>query len=226
MRAAPRGNKQLVAARTGTGRFFQSRRLGADPRAGPGRFLQQRPLPPPAARAPAGDTGNSAGDDTRGRLPSSARSGRHAKPPPLCRLLTPPTAIPRLGIVGLEELLAAFQQAATPPRPPTRALPRRRSSIMLKRTQGSANSRRSSLGEEPHSSPRRLIPAALSLGLPPHQANHPAPGRHFLAGQPPPTTADHPLRWSAKWLNPRPPLTRKSPRNRFTPAGGDGGSYR
>jgi hypothetical protein len=64
--------------------IFPNFRLGADPRAGPGRPLPQRPLPPPAASAPAGDTGNSGGDDTRDRLPSSAMPGRHATalPPP------------------------------------------------------------------------------------------------------------------------------------------------
>jgi hypothetical protein len=35
----------------------------------------------------------------------------------------------------------------------------------------------------------------------------PVPGRHFSAGRPPRTTADHPTLWSAKWLNSRPPLT-------------------
>lgn len=68
-RSSPAGHRKI----------FPKSRLGADPRVGPGRFLQQRPLPPPAAPAPAGDTGNSGSDDTRDRLPSSAMPGRHAK---------------------------------------------------------------------------------------------------------------------------------------------------
>jgi hypothetical protein len=34
-----------------------------------------------------------------------------------------------------------------------------------------------------------------------------ASGRHFSAGQPPPTTAGQTLNWPAKWLNSRPPPT-------------------
>ena len=44
------------------------------------------------------------------------------------------------------------------------------------------------------------------------------PGRHFLAGRPPRITAGHPPCWSAKWLNPRPPLT--SPDGRRIASGG------
>src|SRR3990172_8837719 len=57
-------------------------------------------------------------------------------PPPPGFLLTRRTAVPRLGMPGLKEPLAPLQQAAAPPRPPARALPRRRSSFMLKKTQG------------------------------------------------------------------------------------------
>jgi hypothetical protein len=58
--------------------LFPKPRLGADPRAPPRRTARQRPAPPPAARAPAGDTGNSGDDGTRGHLPSSAMPGWHA----------------------------------------------------------------------------------------------------------------------------------------------------
>lgn len=68
-RSSPAGHKKI----------FPKPRLGADPRAGPGRHLPQRPLPPPAAPSPAADTGNSGADGTPGPLPSSARSGGHAK---------------------------------------------------------------------------------------------------------------------------------------------------
>jgi|GEM_PF-5796586 hypothetical protein len=60
-------------------KIFPKSRLGADPRAGPGKPLRRLPLPPPAAPAPAADTGNSDADGTPGLLPSSARPGRHAK---------------------------------------------------------------------------------------------------------------------------------------------------
>jgi hypothetical protein len=43
--------------------------------------------------------------------------------PAVRRILTCRAAIPRLGILGLEEPLAAFEQAATPPGAPTGALP-------------------------------------------------------------------------------------------------------
>jgi hypothetical protein len=76
-RSSPDGHKEI----------FPRLRLGADPRTPPGRPPPQRPAPPPAAHAPAGDTGNSAGDGTGGHLPSSAMSGWHANaasgPPPL-----------------------------------------------------------------------------------------------------------------------------------------------
>ena len=53
-------------------------RLGADPRTGPGKLPRHRPAPPPVARGPAGDTGNSAGGGTRDRPPFAAKSGWHA----------------------------------------------------------------------------------------------------------------------------------------------------
>lgn len=66
-RSSPAGHREI----------FPNSRLGADPRTGPGRPLQW--LPRPAAHVPAADTGNSGGDGTPGPLPSSARSGGHAK---------------------------------------------------------------------------------------------------------------------------------------------------
>jgi hypothetical protein len=57
---------------------FPKYRLGADPRTPPGRSARQRPVPPPAARGPAGDTDNSVDGGTRAHAPSSARSGWHA----------------------------------------------------------------------------------------------------------------------------------------------------
>lgn len=68
-RSSPAGHRKI----------FPNPRLGADPRAGPGRPPQLQPAPPPPAHAPAADTGNSGADDTPGPLPSSARSGQHAK---------------------------------------------------------------------------------------------------------------------------------------------------
>lgn len=68
IRSSPAGHKKISP----------KSRLGADPRAGPGRRLPQRPLPPPAAPSPAGDTGNLVDAGTRARVPSSAMSGWHA----------------------------------------------------------------------------------------------------------------------------------------------------
>lgn len=83
----------------------------------------------------------------------------------------------------IEEPLAALQQAAAAAWLSTRALLWTRSSIILKKTQGSLYSRRSRLGEEPYSSPRQLISTALSLGLTPLQTNHP----HSPPPLPPPS---------------------------------------
>jgi hypothetical protein len=68
-RSSPAGHRKI----------FPNSRLGADPRAGPGKPLRRLPLPPPAAPAPAADTGNSGDDGTLGPLPSSARLAWHAK---------------------------------------------------------------------------------------------------------------------------------------------------
>jgi hypothetical protein len=174
MRRAPRGNKQLVAARTSTGRFFQSLRwalalarrldgrLGdffrlpslANPLAIPAALPAT--TPPATVRLPPGPAGT-------------------PRPPPFGRLLARRPTIPRLRTARHKGPLAALQKTATRPRPPAGGLPSTRSSIMLKKTQGSVNSRRSSLGEESHSSPRHFIPKALSLGLPPLQTTHPHP---------------------------------------------------
>lgn len=83
----------------------------------------------------------------------------------------------------IEEPLAALQQAAAAAWLSTRALLWTRSSIILKKTQGSLYSQRSRLGEEPYSSPRQLISTALSLGLTPLQTNHP----HSPPPLPPPS---------------------------------------
>ncbi len=200
MRRTPPWDKQFVTAGSGTGRFFKS--LGwALTLAGLRRCLEDRrllrlaplthPLSipatlPAAARAPCL------------RLPPAPPGT--PRTPTACRLPTGRTAIPRLRAAGLEELLAALQQAAAAPRPARRALPSTRSSIMLKRTQGSANSRRPSLGEEASSSPGHFMPAASSVGLPLLQINS-------LPARPPHTTDGHLPRWPAKWLNSRPPPT-------------------
>lgn len=171
MRAAPPGSEQLVATRPGTGRFLRRvgwaltlarRRRCRDDRRRFRRTPLAHPFSIPAALLATALT-------ARFRLPPSLAGT--PRTPAVGRLLACRTAIPRLRAVGLKELLAALQQAAPPSRPSTRALPPTRSLIMIKRTQGSANSRRSSLGEETPSSPGHLIPAALSLGLPLLQAN-------------------------------------------------------
>ena len=186
MRAAPRGNKQLVAARPGTGRFFQSPGWALTLALGLGGLFSGCRLPSLAHSLPIATTLAATALPARFRLPPGL-SGAPSTPPP-CRLLTPPTAIPCLRTAGLKELLASLQQAATPPRLPARALPRTRFSIMLKRTQGSVNSRRSSLGEEPNSSPRHLTRTALSLDLPPHQSSR---ARRWPPHRRRPTAANH-----------------------------------
>ncbi len=81
-------------------------------------------------------------------------------PPPLGRLLTRLTAIPRLRIPRLKEPLAPIQQATAPPRPWAKALSRKRSSIMLKKTQGSA--------PEGHVLQRSPLPLRNTLCRPPY----------------------------------------------------------
>ncbi len=138
----PRGNEQLIAARSGTGRSL--RIVGwaltlALPLGGllaPG-LLRLSSLADPLAIAA---TLLTAALSATIRLPP--RLVGTPIPPAIRRILARRTAIPRLGILGLEELLAAFQQAAPPPWPLTGALPTRRSTIMMKLTQGSANSRK------------------------------------------------------------------------------------
>jgi hypothetical protein len=173
MRTARRRNEQLVAPRSGTRRSFQivgwalALALGGLLGLAPLRLTSlANPLPIPATLLPAALAATV-------RLPPGLAGT--PGPPPLGCLLTRRTAIPRLRAARHKGLLAPLQQTATPPRPPARGLPSTRSSIMLKKTQGSVNSRRSSLGEEPLSSPRHLIPKALSLGLPPLQTSHPRP---------------------------------------------------
>ena len=142
MRRTPRGNEQLVTARTGTSRFLRlfgwalTLALGLGSLLGSGLLRLSTladPLPIAATLLTAA-------------LAATLRLPPHLvgmpMPPTVCCILTSHAAISRLRIFGLEELLAAFQQAAPLPRPPTRALPWRRSSIMLKLTQGSANSRK------------------------------------------------------------------------------------
>jgi hypothetical protein len=191
MRTARRRNEQLVAPWPGTGRFFHNlgwalalaRRLAGRPA---GSLLRLPPLVHPLA-IPAALSATTLAATVR--LPP--RLTGTPGPPPSGRLLACRPAIPGLRPPRLKELLAPLQQTAAPPRPPTRALPRKRSSIKLKRTQGRANSQRSSPGEEIPSSPGHLTPAASSLGLPAHQANRlppwpPHSGRHT------PPAADRP----------------------------------
>ena len=176
MRTAPAKERTTRSTQAGHKEIFPESPLGAGPR------VPRWPAGSPAASSA------SRRSRTRWRYRQLCRR-RHSRPPsvfrqawparqrppPLGCLLTRRTAIPRLRTARLKELLAPLQQTAPPPRPPARGLPSTRSSIMLKKTQGSVNSRRSSLGEEPLSSPRHLIPTALSLGLPPLQANPSSP---------------------------------------------------
>ena len=103
--------------------IFPKHLLGADPRALPGRLPRQRPAPLLVARGPAGDTGNSVDGGTRATLRLPPGLTGTPTPPAVRCILTHRTAIPRLGMLGLKELLAVFQQAAPSPRSLTRALP-------------------------------------------------------------------------------------------------------
>ena len=123
MRAAPGGNKQLVAARPSTGSFFQSLgwaltlalRLGGLCGSSLLRLPPlAHPLTIPATLLPTALA-------AAVRLPPGLAGT--PMPPTIRCILTRRTAIPRLGIFGLEELLAAFQQAATLPRRLAGALP-------------------------------------------------------------------------------------------------------
>jgi hypothetical protein len=123
MRAPSRGNEQIVAAWTGTRRFFRSigwaltlaLRLGGLLGSGLFRLL---PLADPLAIPTTLLTAT---------LPASLclPPGLAGTPmPPAVRCIpTHQTAIPRLGIFGLKELLAVFQQTAAPPWRLTGALP-------------------------------------------------------------------------------------------------------
>ena len=123
MRRTGRRNKQLVAARTVTRRFFRRRgwaltlALGRGGRLGSGLSR----LPPLADPFPIPATLLTAVLPPPLRLPP--RLVGTPLPPTLRRLLTRRTAIPRLGIFGLEEPLAAFQQEAPQPGLLTGALP-------------------------------------------------------------------------------------------------------
>ena len=77
------------SSRDGSRKFFPGRPLGAGPRAAP---PGPRPtlVPLPAARAPAGDNGNSAGGDKTGPVPIFATAGRPAS----AATGTPPAGIP------------------------------------------------------------------------------------------------------------------------------------
>jgi hypothetical protein len=133
---AARRNEQLIAAWPGTGRLFRRvgwaltlawrrdrlrhrlfrfRRLRVPLGSGLFRFPPLlHPLAIPATLLPA-------------TLPPAWTLAPHLTgppmPPTIGRVLTRRTAIPRLGILRHKERFAAFEQATSPPRPLTRALP-------------------------------------------------------------------------------------------------------
>jgi len=123
MRTTPRGNEQLVAARTGTRRFFRSIRWALTLALRLGGFLGSGLLriPPLADPLAMPTTLLTAALAPTLRLPPGLAGT--PMPPAVRCILTHQTAIPRLGIFGLKELLAVFQQTAAPPRRLTGALP-------------------------------------------------------------------------------------------------------
>ena len=125
MRTSPRGRKQLVATRPRTRRFFRIVGWALTLAFSLGGLLCRGLLcfAPLAEPLPIAATLLTAALPAMVRLPPDLIG--MPVPPAVCGILTRHAAIPRLGILGLEELLAAFQQAAPPPRPLTGALLRR-----------------------------------------------------------------------------------------------------
>ena len=123
MGTSPRGNEQLVTAWTGTRRFFRSLGWALTLALGLGGPLDARllRLPPLANPLAIATTLLATALLAVLRLPPGLVG--MPMPPAVGCILTRRTAIPRLAILGLEGLLAAFQQTAAPPRPSTRALP-------------------------------------------------------------------------------------------------------
>jgi hypothetical protein len=122
-RRSPRGDEQLVATRTGTRRFFRCIGWALTLALRLGGFLGcgLLGLPPLTNPLPIAATLLAAALPPTLRLPPSLVGT--PTPPTVCRILTRRTAIPRLVVVGLEELLAAFQKTAPLPRRLTGALP-------------------------------------------------------------------------------------------------------
>jgi hypothetical protein len=123
MRATLRGNEQLVTARTGTRRFFRSIGWALTLALCPGGFFGGSLLRFPTLADPLAipTTLSTTTLAPTLRLPPCLTGT--PTPPVVGCILTRRTAIPRLGMLGLEELLAVFQQTAPSPWPPTRALP-------------------------------------------------------------------------------------------------------
>ena len=123
MRRAPHGNEQLVAAWTGTRRFFRilgwalTLALRLSGFLGSGLYR----LPPLADPPAIPTTLLTAALAPILRLPPDLAGT--PMPPAIRCILARRAAIPRLGIFGLKELLAVFQQTAPPPWRLTRALP-------------------------------------------------------------------------------------------------------
>jgi hypothetical protein len=211
MRRARRGNEQLVAARTGTGRLFRNLGWALTLALGLGGLLggllggSLFRLPTLANSLSIPATLLAAALATTLRLPP--RLTGTPMPPPIRRPLTCRTAIPRLRPPGLKKPFAAFHQAAAPPRPPAVALPRTRSSIVMELTQGSDNSRRSSPGEEPLLLSRTPCIRCLILRLPLPQSNDSRPWPPLLRRSAAADQCGATVPLPVKWFNSRPPLT-------------------
>ena len=117
MRALPRGNEQLVAAWPGTRRFFRIVGWALTLALSLGGLLCRGLLcfAPLAEPLPIAATLLTAALPAMVRLPPDLVG--MPMPPAVGCIPTRRTTIPRLGILRLEELLAAFQQATPPPRP-------------------------------------------------------------------------------------------------------------
>lgn len=182
-RNSPAGHREIVP----------NRRLGADPRTGPRRSLPRRPAPPPAAAAPALDTGNSAGDDTGGHGPSSAMPGWHANVAngrlrpgmPHCN-----TATGQIWAGKAARSLSAGSAAALAP---DRSLALKK---IVDHAEVDPRERQLPEGQVPERISAPLRDALYPLLYPSARLQSrlitPVPGRHIFAGWPPQTIADHP----------------------------------
>ena len=159
-------------------KIFPKHRLGADPRVPLGRTARQQPVPPPAAGAPALNTDNSGTDGTRGHLPSSARSGGHAKNATALPLADTPDCNTVLAATGAQRTARTPSADNAAVSAPDKSLapdkivdhdevePRERQLPKVKSRRGASTPLRDALYPQPYPSaslPFRLLTRSLSV---------------------------------------------------------------